>query len=378
MLGAFNYAIPTKLHFGIGSLAQSGSLIGGLGHKALIVTMKMEPYMAPSMEKLNQSLKDAGVECHLFDGVVPNPTLQSVEAGSRIARDLGVDIIIGFGGGSAMDTAKAIAVGATHDGTLWNYIWSSETQPTEKTLPVVAIPTTSGTGSHVTQVSVFTNEDIKYKSAIYNEKIFPALAILDPSLVVTAPASVTAATGFDVFTHAFESYIHENTSPMVKLLAREAIAIVGHNLPIVLAEPDNLEARSQMAFADTLAGMCIANAGVTLPHGMGMAIGGFYPNISHGQALAIVYPEFVRFTCEAAPEAFEMLRAALAPEASNAQEAIETFLEKVGLRGRLSDFGAQEAEKEALAGQCMVLPDYQANPRVTSPAEMRDIVDAVF
>ncbi|PLW78317.1 iron-containing alcohol dehydrogenase [Cohaesibacter celericrescens] len=378
MSGEFNYVVPTKLHFGVDILTQCGSLISGLGKRALLVTMKVEPFMEPSLAILRSSLKEAGFEVHGFEGAIPNPTLASVEKGSQLARDLDIDVVIGFGGGSAMDTAKAIAVGATHEGSLWNYIWSSDTQPTDKTLPIVAIPTTSGTGSQLTQVSVFTNEDLKYKAAIYNELIFPAVAIVDPRLMVTTPKAVTAATGFDVFTHAFESYIHSNSSPIVKTLAKQAIAIVGQYLPVVLEDPHNIEARTQMAFADSLAGMCIANAGVTLPHGMGMAIGGFYPNISHGQALAIVYPEFVKFTESAAPEAFEMLRNALAPEASSPLEAIEVFLSKVGLNKKLSDFGATSSDVSALTEQCMVLPDYQANPRVTSSDEMRAIIEAVL
>ena len=378
MLGEFTYHVPTKLHFGVNVLAEAGALVRSFGTHALLVTMKIEPFMAPSLAILKKSLEDAGVAVSSFDGAIPNPTLASVEAGSRIAREAGVDVVVGLGGGSAMDTAKAIAVGATHDGSLWDYIWSSDTQPSKKTLPIVAIPTTSGTGSQVTQVSVFTNEDKRYKAAIFNDEIFPDLAIVDPSLVVTAPASVTAPTGFDVFTHAFESYIHANTSPVVRALAIQAMGIVGKYLPIALVEPANIEARTQMALADTLAGMCIANAGVTLPHGIGMAVGGFYPNISHGQALAIVYPEFVKFTQSSAPEAFEILRSSLAPTASSPLEAIKTFIEKVGLSKRLRDFGAQASDLDALAVQCQVLPDYKANPRVTTPEEMRAIIEAVY
>ncbi|MBB4304562.1 alcohol dehydrogenase class IV [Rhodobium orientis] len=378
MLGTFSYHVPTKLHFGVNALGDAGTLTRPFGKRALVVSMTVKPYLQPSFAILKKSLEDADMTVSVFDGVVPNPTLSSVEAGSRFARETGVDVVVGFGGGSVMDTAKAIAVGATHGSSLWSYIWSSDTQPTDKTLPIVAIPTTSGTGSHVTQVSVFTNEDERYKSAIFNERIFPDLAIVDPSLMVTAPAAVSAPTGFDVFTHAFESYIHANTSPIVRTLAREAVGLVGQCLPVVLEDPGNLEARTQMALADTLAGMCIANAGVTLPHGIGMAVGGFYPNIAHGQALAIVYPEFVKYTLAAAPDAFELLRQSLAPAAASPQDAIETFLERIGLRKRLRDFGAKASDLDALAAQCMVLPDYQANPRVTSAEDMRAIVEAVY
>ena len=172
-----------------------------------------------------------------------------------------------------MDAAKAIAVEASHEGSCWDYLFYKK-QPTEKTLPIIAISSTSGTGSQVTQVSVVTNTEKRDKSALYNSILYPRVAIIDPDLMVTLPQFVTACTGFDVFCHAFESLIHPNVGAYVQSMSREAISLVAKYLPKVLADLNNVEYRSKLAWADTLAGLCIANAGVTLPHGMGMAIGG--------------------------------------------------------------------------------------------------------
>ena len=178
------------------------------------------------------------------------------------------DVVVGLGGGSSMDTAKAIAVEATHEGTCWDYLFD-KAEPTDKTLPVIAVTTTSGTGSHVTQVAVATNTQLRTKSYLCHPLLFPKIAIVDPELVLTAPRQVTAMTGWDAFTHAFEAYVHKNCSPYVALMAREAIGLVAANLPPLLEDLSNLERRTALAWADTLAGLCIANAGVTLPHSVG-------------------------------------------------------------------------------------------------------------
>jgi alcohol dehydrogenase class IV len=207
---------------------------------------------------------------------------------------------------------------------------------------------------------------------------------VDPELMVSLPASVTAATGFDVFCHAFEATLHPNSSPLVELFAWEALQRVIGQLPKVLADGGDLAARESMALADTLAGYGIASAGVTLPHGMGMAIGGMYPQVAHGVSLAIVYPAFARFTWQAAVPQFarlaRLLDPSLAASASDAQAAgkasrlIEILLESIGLRLGLADFGVPESELPALARQSMVLPDYQGNPRVATLGEMEALV----
>jgi alcohol dehydrogenase class IV len=236
----------------------------------------------------------------------------------------------------------------------------------------------------VTQVAVVTNPEERYKSALYNERLFPRAAVVDPELVVSLPRGATASTGWDAFTHAFEAYLHANSSPYTDLLALEAIRLIAHNLPLALADGGNLDARSAMAWSDTLAGLCIANAGVTLPHGMGMAISGFYPHIWHGQALAVTYPAFTRYTAPRAVERFAAVGRILDPALQHVSDeraaegccaAVDAFMKDIGMWACLADYDVPKAELPALAEACLVLPDYTNNPRVATEAEILEILE---
>ena len=378
----FNYHQPTKIMFGTGRIKEVGEIAGGFGKKCLLVTTPAVPATEEQFKLVKKILQDAGLELAHFDQVIPNPTTDTIAAGSKMARDLGAEVVVGLGGGSSMDAAKAIAVEATHEGSCWDYLFFKK-EPTEKTLPVVAISTTSGTGSQVTQVSVVTNTTERDKSALYHPNVFPKVCIVDPELMLTVPKQVTAPTGFDVLCHAFESTINPGTGAYMELLAWEAISIVAEHLPIVLDDLSNIASREKMAWADTLAGLCIASAGVTLPHGMGMAIGGMYPQVAHGEALAIVYPACTKFTWNSAIPQYASLTRILDPAlngatdneaAEKSYDAVVTFLKKIGMYEKLSEVGMPENEIEALAKQCMVLPDYKGNPRLATFEEMVELV----
>ncbi len=383
----FNYYQPTEIRFGCGRLKEIGEVVAKYGKRCLLVTVPPFAALEPIFEKAKASLAGAGVEVAHFDGVVPNPTTGSVTAGADVAKAHNADVVLGLGGGSSMDTAKAIAVEATHDGTCWDYLWFSKTPPTEKTLPVIAVTTTSGTGSQVTQVAVVTNPAEKCKSAIYNPVVYPRVAVVDPELMLTVPEHITASTGFDVFCHAFETYIHCNASPYTDMMAVEAIRLVMQHLPTVVKDGSNIEARTAMAWGDTLAGLCIANAGVTLPHGMGMAIGGMYPHVMHGEALAVTYPEFMRYTYASAVRHFatlgRILNSALESESDEAAaekscEEMERFLKEIGMWLSLDDFRVPEKELPELAEACLVLPDYKNNPRVINPDEISQMLKQCY
>jgi alcohol dehydrogenase class IV len=385
----FNYHQSTRLLFGKGRINELAEVVLGYGKKALLVTTPASiPALKFQYERVIRILADKGIEVAHYDGVIPNPTVDVISAGAKIAREFGADVIIGLGGGSSMDSAKAISVEATHEGTCWDYLFYKTPQPDlSRLIPVVAVSTTSGTGSQVTQVAVITNTQVRDKSALYNNILYPQVAIVDAELMLSVPEFITATTGFDVLCHAFESIINPGTSAYVELLGWEAITIVNENLPKVLANLNEIEAREKMAWADTLAGLCIANSGVTLPHGMGMAIGGMYPAIAHGEALAIVYPAFARFTWQAAIPPFANLARVLNPDlktitdleaAEKAVDEIDKFLKKIGLWISLRDKGMPESEIELLAKQCMVLPDYKGNPRVATEEEMIELVKQCY
>jgi alcohol dehydrogenase class IV len=254
-------------------------------------------------------------------------------------------------------------------------------EPTEDTLPIVAVPTTSGTGSHTTLYAVITNTEHKVKSGIGNPNIFPRCAIVDPTLMISLPARLTACTGFDAFSHAFESYVNVSATPMTDILAMEAIRLIAKHLPAAIEDGEDIEARTNLAWADTLAGVCISNAGTTLPHAMGQPISGHFPQVSHGESLAAIYPAFLRYTCGAAPEKFiavgEVFNAAFSGgvrrDVQGAVGAIEGFMRKIGMWMSLKDLGIAEEDLEPILQDCMAFPDVRANPRVPDLDETREL-----
>ncbi len=383
----FVYFQPTELRFGAGRVDEIAQVVGRFGKRALLVTTANTPPLAALFERVRTLLEEEGIAVAHFDGVIPNPTTDCVTAGANMAKEFGAQVVVGVGGGSSMDTAKAIAVEATHPGTSWDYLFFRDTPPTEKTLPIVAVSTTSGTGSQVTQVAVITHSESKTKSAIYNANVYPRVGILDPKLMVTMPAHVTATTGFDAFTHAFESFIHVGGQPYTDVLAVQAMTLVARWLPQALADGYDIEARSHMAWADTLAGLCIANAGVTLPHGIGMTIGGQCPQVAHGEALAVIYPEFTRFTYGSDTEKFAVMGRILDPSlrsvsdaaaAEGSCDAMDRFLQQIDMWLSLEGLGVSEADVAAIADHSHVLPDYKNNPRIASRDEIYGMLQAAY
>jgi len=381
----FNYYHPVKILFGVKRLNEIGDTAANFGKRCLLVTTSDFP--SSHIIKTKKVLLAKGLKVEHFDKVIPNPTVDIVNEGAEIAKKFKADVVIGLGGGSSIDTAKAIAVSATHPGTCWDYLYFKKTQPTSKTLPIIAIPTTSGTGSHVTQVAVVTNSNERCKSALYNSVLYPRVAIVDPELMISMPPHLTAVTGFDAFCHAFESYINPKGSPYTDLLAKEAIRIIIKNLPKAIENGENIEVRTQMAWADTLAGLSIANAGVTLPHGIAMAIGGLYPHVAHGEALASVYPAIMRFTWKYAKEKFAFLWKLFEPkenlpsinlEAYQACNALENFLKAIGLHKNLKNLGVSEDELDLLAKRSLTLPDYKNHPYIVNLKQVRELINQSY
>lgn len=382
---AFTYYSPTEIIFGRGKLEETAKLAKRFGNKALLVTGKGKSSVNAA-RRILELLQGAGIETAHYDGVTPNPTTDLVTEGAEIAKELGAEVIIGLGGGSAMDTAKAIAVEASHPGTVWDYNCHTE-GPTDKTLPVIAIGTTAGTGSQVTQCAVITRTKDKDKSAVWHRNIFPKIAIVDPELTRSMPKAVTAQTGFDAFCHNFEAYLSINTSPMVERMALEAIAAIVEYLPKALADGNDMEARSSMAWADTLGGLTNANAGVTLPHGLGMQVGGHCPQVTHGQALAAFYPAFTRYTYPAAIEKFAAVGRILSPglqaeteetAAAKCCEEIDRFLKKIGLWIGYKELGVSMEDIREIADCGQVLGDYLNNPRVAGIEEMYELLVSCY
>jgi len=332
--------MPSQIRFGVGRINELKDISLGLGKKCLLVSRPVNGSQKETYKRITTVLANAGVSIVNFDEIVPNPTTEGVENGIKIALEHQVDFVLGVGGGSVMDSAKLIAFLYNEGGHIdWANAIEKYSNPfavgksPESALPFVAVSTTSGTGSQSTQAAVVTDMANKNKVTIFHSGLFPSVSIIDPELMLSVPAHVTAATGFDAFTHAFESYLGSLTSPLTESMSLMAIKIVFDYLPHAIENPADIESRTQLAWADTLAGMCLANGGAQLPHPLGEIIGGICPRVPHGETLAIVYPEFLKYKEPLAKEKFARVARYINSENDNRslEERILDLMETVKL-----------------------------------------------
>lgn len=286
----FNYDmyIPTRVMFGAGMLDKLGSQPLP-GKKALIVISNGKSTRANGyLARTEEQLAKAGVETCVFDGVSPNPTVANVEAGAKTAREQACDFLVALGGGSVMDCTKAIALMAANPGELWDYVpvGSGKRNPIRvKPLPIVAITTTAGTGSETDNSGVITKEDTFEKAFVGDASLFPVLSIVDAGLMKSVPPAFTAYQGFDALFHSTEGYIAKGANLMSDMYALEAIRNIAAYLPRAVKDGNDLEARTRVAFGNTLSGAVMCLTLITSEHALEHALSAYHPNLPHGAGL---------------------------------------------------------------------------------------------
>jgi len=371
----FQFHMPTRIVMGAGVRRNTGTQCAGLGKKALIVC---DPFVAQQgwVAEVQAALEAEGIASDLFDGVVPNPTTVSIDTGAALARECGTDFVIGFGGGSSMDTAKAIAVAATHDGPIWPYAMG-EKPITAATLPVVAITTTSGTGSQCTMFSVITNPETHQKPGMGSPFLLPKVAIVDPELMLSLPLTISRATAFDVFCHAVEAYTSSAASPLSDLYAEKAIVGFARNFKRVLEDGSDLKARTGMALADTCAGIAINHAVVSLGHVFGHIIPAHYHDIAHGDALYAVYREVLRYNAAGLPEKHDWIAGQLVPGCTDIVAAFDTVIGTSGFQNKLKEKKPDAAQLEKISEEVFTYLAFalDLNPVKVTPEAARRILE---
>ncbi len=330
-MSEFVFSLPEKVVFGLGKLTETGTHTKQFGNKALIVCDKFTVSCGLA-SRLADILASSGIKAFVYDGVIPNPTVQVIDAGADMVEKYQADFVIGLGGGSSMDTAKGIAVAATHEGSIWPYAIGDK-PITNKLLPIVAITTTSGTGSQCTCFAVISNPETHQKPGMGG--VLPDLAIIDPELAATMPQGLTLATGFDVFSHAVEAYTSSLANPFSDMFAEKSLKLVGQFLPRVYADGSDLEARAGMALADTCAGIAISHAAVTVAHVMAHVIGGHFSDISHGDALASIYREIMVFNAGSMPEKEAFIANCMVPGSKDSVAAYDQFFGQFNFENKL-------------------------------------------
>ena len=384
----FNLNIPTNLFFGCGEIERL-STEELPGKKALIVisagtSMKKYGYLS----KVQGLLKMNNVDNVVYDKILQNPIKSHVMEAAALCREEGCDFVIGLGGGSAIASAKAIAIMACNEGDLWDYVsgGSGKGRPYTKVLPIVAIPTTAGTGTEIDPWTVITNEDEQEKIGLGTSPYtFPTLSIVDPELMLTIPPALTAYQGFDAFFHASEGFIANIANPISDLYALEAIRLLYKYLPVAVKDGKNLKARAKVAWASTLAGMVEATSSCTSEHSIEHALSAYYPNLQHGAGLiAISEAYYETFKNDCMKRYMKMAEAMLERKSNRPSDFIDALIimqKECGVRDiKLSEYGIKEEDLPKIADNARFAMGglFTLDPRPMTDDELLTILEKSY
>lgn len=377
VIPSFDYQPRTRLVFGPGSSDRVGELACELTARRVLLVTDPGIARAGHAERLSARLRSAGLQVTLFDGVIENPTSREVDACCAAARAGEVDCIIGLGGGSSMDTAKGCNFILTNGGTMRDY-WGVG-KASRPMLPLIAIPTTAGTGSECQSFALITDPQTHQKMACGDPKAAARVAILDPLLTLTQPRRVAACTGIDTIAHAVETAVTTKRGPMSVLFSREAFRLAERNLPRVLDHGDDLAARGAMQLAAAYAGIAIENSMLGAAHSAANPLTAHH-GVVHGQAVGIMLPAVVRFNSAepTSQQAYaELTRLAeLAPADSSAEAALDALIRRLevllahaGLRQGLTALGVAREDLPRLAEEAAGQWTARFNPRPITAAD---------
>ena len=382
----FTFNTSRSVRFGASLILQLGEMTRSeIGCRVLLVT-DTGMLATGLVDQVQVILANAGVDVTVFSDVVADPPEVVVLAATEAAKVADVDAVIGFGGGSSLDVAKLVAVLAMDNQSLKDIYGVGNI--TGRRLPLVLIPTTSGTGSEVTPISILTTGKSE-KMGVVSPVLIPDIALLDPELTLGLPAHVTAATGIDAMVHAIEAYASTsaNNNPISKVLAKQALRLMGAALETVVHKPRDIEARSDMLLGSLLAGQAFANSPVAAVHALAYPIGGHY-KVPHGLSNALVLPQVLRFNAVTAPQSYAEIAACAFPDLAglSPQAAATAFAEamadsskRCGLQQRLRDLGIKRGALPMLAGDAMNQTRLLVNnPRTVTQADALAIYEAVW
>ena len=374
------FFMPSNNILGQGALAEGLSQIAQLGFKKAFLVTDAPLVQMGMAQQVADRLAEKGIEYVIFDGVKPNPTVGNVNAGLEQLNKAQADFIISLGGGSVHDCAKGIALVASNGGKIEDYEGLNQSKKPQMTL--IAINTTAGTASEMTRFTIITDESRHVKMAIVDSNVTPFLSINDSELMEGMPAGLTAATGMDALTHAVEAYVSTIASPITDACALKAIALVARYLPTAVREPNNKEAREQMAYAQFLAGMAFNNASLGYVHAMAHQLGGFY-DLPHGVCNALLLPHVEAFNMSVASERLYEVGQVLGANNSDLKDldviaAIKKLADIVGIPKSLEELGVKREDFDTLADNALKDVCGLTNPVQASHAEIVGIFENAF
>ena len=341
----FSYYMPTRIFFGAGSVKKlsRAPLPAGRG---LLITGGSSTTKLGYVDKVCAALAEAGHEMTVYRDVQPNPTIENVRECAAIAREQACTFVVGLGGGSSIDTAKAAAVMTTNDGDWWDYVYGGSGKGQKiknQPLSIVAITTTAGTGTEADPWTVVTNAEEKIGGG--NDKTFPTLSIVDPDFMMTVPPHLTAYQGFDALFHACEGYLATIASPVSEMYSLKAIELIGKSLPRAVQDGSDAEARADVALANTLAGFVESLSSCTSEHAIEHAMSGFHPKLPHGAGLIMISLEYYKLFADVCADKFAHMAHALGRADGDFVAALAELQKQCGVDNlKMSDYGMENGD----------------------------------
>jgi len=380
----FTYFMPTRVESGNRISEKTGEMIKELGAARVLIVTDKGVRAAKLLEGIEKSLEHVDLDYEIYDQVEPNPSAETIHRGLEYLKQHKSEAVLAIGGGSSIDTAKGIATMATNAGHILDYEGVGRIKNTP--IPIIVIPTTAGTGSETTNSTVVTNKETSFKLGVLSSKLFPNLAILDPSLTVRLPQEITAATGMDALTHAIESYTSKAASPVSQAFAMQAIKMIGKNLTKTYFVGTDIESREQMLVASMLAGVAFSQSRLGNVHAISHTFGGVF-NIPHGIANAVLLPFVMKFNLRACTDQYKDIAIALGKNVSGlstieaAEKAIEAVIEmnqvmKIPLN--IKELGVSIEFLPKLVEDSMRSGNVFVNPRLTNSSDIKLIIEKAY
>lgn len=374
-MNPFNFKIPQNIIFGMGSLAQLPELLVESGSNHVFLISDGGLAKLGVVEKIESIIQNSGITCTTYLGVLPNPTVSIVDEATALYTQCGATSIVALGGGSSMDVAKAVGVLANYGGSITQY--EGNFKVPGPIVPMIAIPTTAGTGSEVTASAVITDESRNYKLSVFSYELLPRYALLDPALIMTAPASIAASCGVDALIHAMEAYISTKATPFSDAMAEKAMELIGANLRRFVANRQDEDAACAMMLGCNFAGIAFAWARLGNVHAMSHPVSGYF-HVAHGVANSILLPTVLEYNALADHGRYKKMYNYIhqgSPCIENFQpqmlvDEIRKLNNELGIPARLSDVGVTADKIPAMAEDAMKSGNIPANPRQTTLKDM--------
>ncbi|KAB2654768.1 iron-containing alcohol dehydrogenase [Ochrobactrum sp. WV_118_8] len=379
---SFTYHIPTQIEFGNGLIAKLPSYVRSLKASRAIVVGDPGVERAGLVEKVSSILKAGGIATVVFTDVESDPATRSVDEGVVLGKDHKADVVVGIGGGSALDTAKAIGLMLTNKGNIRDYVGIDKVPLAGA--PVIAVPTTAGTGSELTIWSVLSDKVQKVKISVGSTLNCAKIALLDPELTLSLPSAITATTGMDALTHALESYVNTATQPISEAMSEQAMVLIAKSLRTAVNDGSNLEARGDMLLASTIAAMAFNNTRLGVVHAFAMPLGAKF-GIPHGLVNAIMLPEVMRFNHLSNAKKFARIAEIFGEDISGLSaeqaallsvDAISKLRADVGISAKLSNFGVTPERLDEVVEEALQSGNVPVNPRQPTHDDMRALLQA--